>query len=399
LGEAQRRYENPLLGFFNTFINPGSITKISGSEIADYLEALDDVSVYPEYMAPNSITVDGEKIQISGKEMTEKYQRTYGENISSLYGALISNPDFDSLPKEMKIEALKKARGYATEFAKAAVSDFNDVQSGEPDSIAKGIIQDRVSAGFTESFSEMTEDWKNGGDGYGATEALNEAYSVYEGLSDDMRKTLRKEASGRVKDYLEARAAGIPTETFSQLYHVYYDINNSDLKPAAKAQKWSYELEKAEDRRDITNSQKNILKQNMAISTGFTLETEKFDSLIKSGISTDDSNRLTADISGIKPETGYTSVRTVQKIETIARADYLTEAERVTAMKQYMDENQIQKMNAVMDRLDISASAFAMLYRTYLEDDKKYEEIGKYMALGYSRQEAEAIYYIYHPKK
>ena len=130
LGEEQRRYAegDELLGFFNAFFAPGKVTKISPSEISSRLNALSEVTgdnaIYPEYLAPKSITVDGETIVINGKEMTETYQQTYGENISRIYGDLLAKEEFVKLSPDIQTSALKKAKEYATDLAKASISVY-----------------------------------------------------------------------------------------------------------------------------------------------------------------------------------------------------------------------------------------------------------------------------------
>ena len=144
LGEVDTRYDDPVLGFFDTFLLPGNVRKISPNEITQELEALGDPSVYPDSVAPKSFKVNGEEVMVSGKEMTETYQKTYGENVSAMYGGLMESKDFQNLSREQKLAALNKAETYATQFAKASVSDYKNVQEGTPDELVWKIISDVV---------------------------------------------------------------------------------------------------------------------------------------------------------------------------------------------------------------------------------------------------------------
>ena len=136
LGEEQLRHDSDVLGFFNTYINPGKISQISTSKIADSLdkisEATGNKAIYPDYIAPGSFTYTDENgnkqtVTISGKEMTEVYQKTYGSKVASLYSALLAMDEFDTLDAETKADILESAKSYATQLARAAVSDYSGI--------------------------------------------------------------------------------------------------------------------------------------------------------------------------------------------------------------------------------------------------------------------------------
>ena len=120
--------ESGWLNAINNFINPATVSTLGDQTITDYLDNLSDstgsTAFYPEPKAPMKFTVNGNEVLVEGKEMREKYQSTYMEKIGSVYGALISNDAFNSLPDNMQVEILKDAKQYATEHAKASVSDF-----------------------------------------------------------------------------------------------------------------------------------------------------------------------------------------------------------------------------------------------------------------------------------
>ena len=271
LGEEQLRYEDSALGFFNTFINPGAITQISGSEIADYLDTLDDVTVYPEYMAPNSITVNGEKIPISGKEMTEKYQKTYGEKVANLYGALIDSSDFNKLPKEMQIEALKQAKEYATDFAKAAVADKAEKPSVDMRNPAQYIVRKVTLSDITKSVSDVNEALDNDWDTTKAALSMETAWKAYNRLSKEAQAAIRDDAGeSAAGKYIAAREAG------------------------------------------VTNGEYVALLRN---------------------------------VSALKPQSGYSNVRDIQKAQAVGKTYGLSEKEREALVKGYASDAQDQNMD------------------------------------------------------
>jgi hypothetical protein len=160
LGNEQRRFDNGLIGFFNTFINPATLKTIDTNEVVEYLSKMDDASVYPDYRAPKSFQYKGETVMISGKEMTEKYQRTYGRNVANLYGALIDSKEFRALSEDQQAEALKKAENYATQIARASVyPKYEGAPSGSTKEMINEILLKVKAADFAGSekvFGEMT---------------------------------------------------------------------------------------------------------------------------------------------------------------------------------------------------------------------------------------------------
>ena len=477
----QTRYDNKLMGFFNTFLNPGALTRIQTSDIADKLEELGDKSLYPEYLAPKSFQVNGETVMVSGKDMTETYQKTYGENISGMYGGLMDNEDFNKLPEEAQIAALKQANTYAKQLAKASVSDFDDVPEGTTEEILQGILQKQAGKLLADPMEDATDAWKDGKDAAEAAESLEEAYQVYKGLSEPMRETVLEGLSERVRGYiearnagqtpesylgsakavtiteqhmdqlrdawkegedgsaafegldqayqyysnldssqkeqvlenvtaktryfLEARAAGMKTETFTGLYQKYLDIEQrEDMTATRRANAWAAELREAMEERRISKTQHDLLRESMVFRSSQEAEATRFDSFVEQGIDTDDAAKLAEMMYSIKgtgsydPETGKNTVRDIDRMQAVAGAVYLTTDERFDAMRAFMTEGQIEKMETLRDEFDLSAPQYAALYRAYLPQDKKAEEIDAYVKLGYSKQDAERIYRIYHPK-
>lgn len=136
LGEEQLRHEGGLSGFFNTYINPGKISRISTSDIADSLDRISETTgkktIYPDYIAPGSFTYTDENgakqtVTISGKEMTETYQKTYGENVAGLYSDLLSMDYFNSLDAQTQASIMESAESYATKLARASISDYSEI--------------------------------------------------------------------------------------------------------------------------------------------------------------------------------------------------------------------------------------------------------------------------------
>lgn len=366
LGEVQMRD-----GFVSTFLDPTNTRKYQPNEITGYLDTLSettgDKAIYPDRKAPDSITVGDKEIQLSGTELAATYQKTYGENISALYGNLIGSADFESLTEDMKVDVLKQAKEYAKEFATASVSDYSDVQSGSPKEIAAGIIQKVVSSEISGAFSSLSKAWKNEWDDSDAVKTLDEAYDVYKDLRLSQRWQIKEDASGRMACYLDARESGVDTETFADLYKTYADISDGDGTASAKANEWAYQLQKAKQQGQITQAQLNVLKSGLTISSGFTVETEKFDEMTESGISADKANDLMYLLDGIEPQKGYSTVRDIQKAEAIVEKSGLTEKEKTAVLKIYLNDTQDENLDE-MKGMGYTASEYYAAWKIYTDE-------------------------------
>ena len=254
LGEEQRRYAEgeELFAFFNTFIAPGKITQASPSEISGYLnelsEATGSVEIYPDYLAPKSFTFDGKTVEVSGKEMTEAYQRTYGENISRIYSDLIATEGFAELSNNMQVTAIKKAKQYATDLARKAVSDYTkswmeDAAGNEAASIISDVLcaetglsetryKAAAAAGMSvESMKTVAETMGNLSpeEGYSSVRPIQqyEAITQSPDLNDEEEAWLKVYFSDSMDKKLDtALDMGYTAEVFVQAYRSYLDNDN-----------------------------------------------------------------------------------------------------------------------------------------------------------------------------
>ena len=202
-GQEQER-----LGWVSTFFDPTNTQKYQKNEMSGYLEELSgktgDMSVYPERQAPMKITVDGEKIQLTG-EQRETYQRTYGEKLEEYYNGLTESGDFDRLTDDQKVEALKQAKEYATQHAKAAVSDYEPEKKAYSNYFAKEITAKQATGDFTDIF-------KDGKIDAGKLEA---AYDQYSGMTAAGKKQIEETADSNTKAFLEVREQGVSARTYA----------------------------------------------------------------------------------------------------------------------------------------------------------------------------------------
>lgn len=310
----------------------------------------------------------------------------------------MENDNFSDLPEDMQVKALLAAKGYATESAKASVSDFQESWSGEPEDVAGQIIRDQVENRFDGAFKDLTECWKNGKDDSASVEALEEAYQVYKGLDKDTRAAVVEASGGRLEAYFSARENGIDTETFAKYYEKYYEIDNADLKESEKAAKWSYELQRAVEKGKLDEDEEKALRESLKFYNMFPADTAKFDQLTDAGIDSEDAWEIGELLDGLEPEKGRTNVRDVQKAEAIVGMD-LSRKDTQKALKAYLNDSQDENLDQML-KMGFSAEDYVVAWRLYQDytsgKGKKQRTIEKYMEeFGVSKATARAIYEIY----
>lgn len=202
-GQEQER-----LGWVSTFFDPTNTQKYRKNDMTGYLEELSgktgDMSVYPERQAPMKISVNGETIPLTGQQR-ETYQKTYGEKLDEYYRGLTESGDFDRLTDGQKTEALKQAKEYATQHAKAAVSDYEPEKKAYSNYYAKEITAKQVTGDFTDIF-------KDGKIDAGKLEA---AYDQYSGMTAAGKKQIEETADSNTRAFLEVREQGVSAKNFT----------------------------------------------------------------------------------------------------------------------------------------------------------------------------------------
>lgn len=223
--------------------------------MTNYLEELSgsldgDTSFIPDRQAPMSIHVNGETVNLDGKER-ETYQKTYGELVNSYYSRLMGSEAFRNLSDEQKAKALNRAKTYATEHARAAVSDYT-TDSPKDAKPWKQHYAGFGEIGISKAFDTMEP------------EALGQAYSIYESLGNAQKQEFKNGTGGRIGYYITARENGVSGETFASLYGVYKNLDgNSGMAGKDKAQEWARTLGNAYESGQITKAAHDALKDKM----------------------------------------------------------------------------------------------------------------------------------------
>lgn len=400
LGEAQERG-----GFFNTFVDPTKTQTYRKNDVTNYLEELSgsldgDTSFIPDRQAPMSIHVNGETVNLDG-EARETYQKTYGELVSSYYTGLMGSEAFRNLSDEQKANALNRAKTYATEHARAAVSDYTTDSPKDAKTVENSIMQDLVRSEFSKAFDTMEPD------------ALGQAYSIYESLGNAQKQEFKNGTGGRIGYYITARENGVSDGVFTDLYGTYKGLgDNKSMTANQKAQEWSKTLAGAYEDGKITKAAHDALKEEMGFRQTYTVKTEKFDAMTESGLSSDVADRIIkglADLQGtgsVDKDTGEATVTNRDKWGYIAALDGLSDKEKDRVMLLYMPDynpeaekpNKTELKYAYLRGRGYSAEQFTQTYGVTQEFTKKADMIAAWVALGYSNEEAQMFYKLYKGK-
>lgn len=400
LGEAQERG-----GFVSTFIDPTNTQVYRQNSVTGYLENLSqslngDTSFIPDRQAPMKLRVNGEDIKLDGAAR-ERYQKTYGELVNSYYSRLMNSSVFQGLSDEQKANALKRAESYATEHAKAAVSDYATDKPRDAAEVTNGIIKDLMRSEFSKAFDTMDAD------------KLDQAYGLYKSLPATDQADFRKETGGRVGYYITAKEAGVSDKAFTGLYGTYKELgDNSGMTNNQKAQEWSRTLAEAYEDGKIAKAGYDALKDAMKFRQTFSIDTEKFDAMTESGLSSDVADRIIkglADLQGtgsVNKDTGEATVTNRDKWGYIAALDGLSDKEKDRIMLLYMPDydpeaekpNKTELKYAYLRSKGYSAEQFTQTYNVAQEYTKKADMIAAWVALGYSSEEAQMFYKLYKGK-
>lgn len=143
---------------------------------------------------------------------------------------------------------------------------------------------------------------------------------------------------------------------------------------------------------------------------GNSFSENKHGEMVGAGIPDGKAKGVQSAVAGLKPQEGYSSVRTVQQLEAIMDVSGLTDAQQTAALKAYMTDEQDAKLDAFIDlgkgkRAPLSNDQFVATYVAWTEQskedkrtaDEKRRDIAKALGGGYSKDSdlVKAIYNLY----
>ena len=387
----------------DAYFNPGTLKEIDTSDLESEIERLNSSqpdSVSPPDAAKTITYTDASGNRHENYRLTEEeysnMARMQGNTARRILDEIISGDSYGTFTDAQKAKVFGYVYDYAREKGRIEAIDgytgnlaswMEDADGGE----AGAVIRKVIESDFSDAFSDLTDGGGN------AVEALGRAYDGYKGLTFDDKKIFRENATGRVKWMIDAGAAGMDAETFAGMYQQYRDIDGSDKGISQKANSWSYALQKAYDRGDITKKQMQILKKDMVFRYSGVVDTPKFDSMVEAGVSGDSAKKVVDLLAGLKPESGYKDVRDIQNAEAIAGSG-LSNGDTVEALYAYLPNAQDKNLREMLG-MGFSAEDYVRAWRMYDGESgkgKKQRTIDQYQkSFGVDYSTAKMIYEVY----
>lgn len=397
---------------FDAFVNPGTLKKIDNGSVETEIERLngaqeENVSP-PEVSKTVSYTGKNGEVHKNQRLTEEEYQKlatTQGQTAYRIVSQMIGSKEYAAMTDQLKAQAVKMAYEYAK--AKGLSETFPDYagmdgwKRGIDGKETEAIFRKIVTSEFSKAFDTMEP------------EALDQAYGLYKSLPAADQADFRKETGGKVGYYITAKEAGVSDKAFTGLYGTYKELgDNSNMTNNQKAQEWSRTLAKAYEDGKITKAGYDALKEKMAFRQSSPIDTEKFNAMTESGLSSDVADRIIkglADLQGtgsVDKDTGEATVTNRDKWGYIAALDGLSDKEKDQIMLLYMSDydpeaekpNKTELKYAYLRGRGYSAEQFTQTYSVTQEFTKKADMIAAWVALGYSSEEAQMFYKLYEGK-
>ena len=397
----------------NALLNPFNVQKIDRSELTQEIKRLSGVQPDKVNMpsAPKTVSYtdtdgnhhDNERLTAEQYSTLEKTQK---QTAAKLLGQVIGTDIYKAMTDDQKADVFSYVYTYAREKGRAEAIDgypgLSDSWMQDVDKNGYGAIVEKVvTKSFSNAFDTMEAD------------ELDQAYGLYKSLPSAEQESFRKETGGRVGYYVAAKDAGVSDGAFTDLYGTYKELEgNKTMEGKQKAQEWSRTLAEAYEDGRITKDGFDALKEKMAFRQSFPIQTEKFDDLTESGLSSDVADQIIkglADLQGtgsVDKDTGKATVTNPGKWGYIAALDGLSDRERDRVMLLYMTDynpdaakpDKTELKYAYMRSNGYSAEQFVQTYGVTKEFTKKADMINAWVALGYSNEEAQMFYKLYKGK-
>lgn len=397
---------------FDAFVNPGTLKKIDNGAVETEIERLngaqeENVSP-PEASKTVSYTGKNGEVHKNQRLTEEEYQTlatTQGQTADRIVSKMIASEEYAAMTDRQKAQAVKLAYEYAK--AKGLSETFSDYagldgwKRGIDGKETEAIFRKIVTSEFSKAFDTMEP------------EKLDQAYGLYQSLPFSQRENFKRNNGGRVGYYITAKEAGVSDETFTDLYGTYKELgDNSGMTNNQKAQEWSRTLAEAYEDGKITKTAHDALKEEMKFRQTFSINTEKFDAMTESGLTSDTADQIIKGLAELKgtgsvdEDTGEAAVTNRDKWGYIAALDGLSDKEKDRVMLLYMPDynpdsgkpDKTELKYAYLRSKGYSAEQFTQTYNVTQEYTRKADMIAAWEAMGYSKDEAQMLYKLFKGK-
>lgn len=225
-GETEKNMEGAA-GLLYNFASPGYIDKKEIDAVSQELYRLNDSatfegSIFPDVPAATFDYTGKDGTQHKGfnlsTQQADTLKRVTGQTGTKILSGMIQSKDYAAMTDKQKAEAVKLAYQYAQEKGRlAALEDYPELsgwQAGIDGKEAEAIIRKVNADTLDNAISALTTAWANGWDDSEKTKALETAYSTLGEMSRQTRKDVLAESSQKIRDYADARDAGISNQKY-----------------------------------------------------------------------------------------------------------------------------------------------------------------------------------------
>lgn len=344
-GELKKYNEGGLQHMLNSLFLPGSISTLGGSETDTELEKLYKATgmenVYQDRKAPKSVSLAGEKYELTNDEK-RSYLRTQGQTTERTLKNFMDSELYGMMTDKEKAQTIAAINEYGREEAKAELFKNRGIER--------------------ESGNEGLSDVKNVGEYLGAKTAFTQAkkqndytaqdkfLKVYDQLTAGTKRMLENSsATARMDDMAEAyEKGGIRSKAWNAVYEKYKELNGTKRSGYTASDK-ATDFEAWMEREGFTKNQRKILTDQFTFFSQVPGDAGRYNSLKDAGFDTDSAYAIYDKVSSLTAPAGEKTVKDWQKLEAINSLD-LTGEEKIKALSVYYPPNDDGKEDAMVRR-------------------------------------------------
>lgn len=344
-GDPKKYNEGGLQHMLNSLFLPGSISTLGGSETDTELEKLYKATgmenIYQDRKAPKSVSLDGEKYELTNDEK-RSYLRTQGQATERTLKNFMGSELYGMMTDKEKAQTIAAINEYGREEAKAELFKNRGIER--------------------ESANEGLSDVKNVGEYLGAKTAFTQAkkqndytaqdkfLKVYDQLTAGTKRMLENSsATARMDDMAEAyEKGGIRAKEWNTVYEKYKELNGTKRSGYTASDK-ATDFEAWMEREGFTQNQRKILTDQFTFFSQVPGDAGRYNSLKGAGFDTDSAYAIYDKVSSLTAPTGEKTVKDWQKLEAINSLD-LSGEEKIKALSVYYPPNDDGKEDAMVRR-------------------------------------------------
>lgn len=269
--------------WFDALINPANKSEISTDPVDAEILRLNDSQTAADVTnnGPDSklsyTDKNGdrhENYRLSGDEW-ESMQQAYGQTAHKVLQELIGSDGYALLTDEQKAKAFGYAYAYAREAGRmAALENYPGYSEAWMEGIegdeAATIVAKVAAGAFGDAIGKVKNAWQYGKPTTDGVEALQQAYGIYNGMSDTQKKSLLESLTGDSKHAINAMDAGLTAAEFADVYTMLQGIT---AEPEYKEVRTVQKVEVIADMDGLSESERQaVLKMYLSDSQNKALD-------------------------------------------------------------------------------------------------------------------------------